>query len=108
MFFLSPSEKEQVVALLGTHHSKAIANPQAPPATWALGKDSGLTVNSNDISRNVADHTAANVGNDFIVADGHHGNGGRGREPEGFVIAAGVITHIVDVTEHKRHCVEAL
>ena len=37
----------------------------------------------------------------------HHRDRGAGRKPVRFVISAGIIADIVEVTEHKRHSAEA-
>ena len=65
-------------------------------------------MDSYDVSRDVTDHTATDVGNDLTVPYGHHGDRGCGGQPVGLVIAAGIVAHVVKVAEDKRHGAEAL
>ena len=63
---------------------------------------------SNGIGWNVTDNTSADVRSYFVPCDRHHGYRGGGRQPIGFVVSAGVIADVVEITEDERHRVETL
>lgn len=91
-----------------TDHSKTVSNPKSLPANGTLRDRHFLTVDSDDISWGIADHTTTDKSPQFWVADWHHGHGFVGGEPIGFVVSTCVITNIVGVTEEEWHCTKSL
>ena len=59
------------------------------------------------VGGSVADDTSADVTRDLLFANGHHWHRGVGGQPIGFVVTAGVVTHVVGVTEEEWHGTES-
>ena len=89
-----------------TYHEERISNPQTPPSSWAVGDGDILTVYRYGDGWGLTHGTAADVGLDFVLGHRHHGQRGRGGEPVGLVIAAGVVAHITRVAVQKGHGAE--
>lgn len=90
-----------------TYHEEGVADPQAPPPGGAVGYRDVLAVDSNGHGWRLTHRAAADVGLDFFLSHGHHGQRGRGGEPVGLVVAAGVVADVPGVTVQKRHSAEA-
>lgn len=91
-----------------TNHSEAVSNPQTVPAVGTVGHVRGLTVYGDDVSRDVAHYAATDVRANSTLFYGHHGYGGSGGQPVGLIVSAGVVTHVVEVTENEWHGAETL
>lgn len=66
-----------------------------------------LAVDSNGHGRSLTHRTAADVGFDFLLSYGHHGQWGRGGEPVGLVVAAGVVADVTRIAVQEGHGAEA-
>jgi len=75
-----------------THQEERVPGPQTPPASWAWGHYVILAVKSHCGRNCLTHHTAADVGANLRAGEGHHGYGGGGGEPIGFVVATRVVT----------------
>lgn len=64
-------------------------------------------MNSNRVRRDIADDAATDVRCDFMTRYGHHWNRCGGRQPEGLVVATGIVADVVEVTEYEWHRVES-
>jgi len=91
-----------------TNHRKAVADPKATPATGTAWHVNGLTVDSDDIGRDVADRTATDERRDLIASHGHHRQSGGRRQPERLVVATGVVADVIEVAEDEWHRAEPL
>jgi len=91
-----------------TNHRKAVADPKATPSTRTAWHINRLTVDSDDVRRDVADRTATDERRDLVAGDGHHRQRGGRRQPERLVVAAGVVADVVEVAEDERHRAEPL
>lgn len=89
-------------------HDEAVADPEAVPAGRAVWNIHRLAVNGDDVGGSLADDAPGDVGPDGRVRDGHHGDWRIGGEPEGLVVPARVVAHVVRVAEEERHRVEPL
>lgn len=90
-----------------TYHEERISDPQTAPPSGAVGYSDVLAVHGNGHGRSLAHGAAANVGLDFLLGHGHHGQRGRGGEPVGLVIAAGIVADVPRIAVQERHCAEA-
>lgn len=88
-------------------HEEGVPDPEASPAQWALRDGNVLAVHSNGLRGRLTHRAAADVLRDLGLADRHHGDGGGGGEPVGFIIAPGVVAHFVDVAVDEGHGAEA-
>lgn len=91
----------------GPHHEEGVPDPEAAPAQGALRDGDVLAVHGNGLRGRLTHGTAADVLGDLGLADGHHGNGGGGGEPVGFIVAPSVVAHFVDVAVDEGHGAEA-
>lgn len=90
-----------------TYHEEGVADPQAPPTGGAVGYRDVLTVDGNGHGWCLTHRAAADVGLDFFLSHGHHGQRGSGGEPVGLVVAAGVVADVPGIAVQKRHSAEA-
>lgn len=90
-----------------TYHEEGVADPQAPPPGWAVGYRDILAVDGNGHGWCLTHGAAADVGLDFLLSHGHHGQRGSGGEPVGLVVAAGVVADVPGIAIQKRHSAEA-
>ena len=91
-----------------THHREAVADPESGPAARTVGHVDRLAVHGDHVGGQVAHDAPADVRDDVVLGDGHHRDRLGGRQPERLVIAARVVTHVVDVAEDERHRAEPL
>lgn len=66
-----------------------------------------MAVDGNGHGRSLAHRAAADVGLDFLFSHGHHGQRGRGGQPVGLVIAAGIVADVPGIAVQERHGAEA-
>ena len=90
------------------YHGKAVSNPEASPPPGTVRDLCCLTVNSDDVRWSVTDHTSGDVLCDLRLCDWHHRDGRRCGQPVRFVIAAGIVAHVIEVAEDERHSAEPL
>ncbi len=89
------------------YHSKAVTDPQPSPSPWTVRNLRCLAVNGDNIGRDVTHHTATDVRLDIPVPNRHHRQRSRCRQPEGFVVSARIVAHIIEVTEDEGHGAES-
>lgn len=66
-----------------------------------------MAVDSYGYGWSLAHGAAADVGLDFLLGHRHHGQRGRGGEPVGLVIAAGVVADVPRIAVQERHGAES-
>lgn len=91
----------------GPYHEEGVPNPEAAPAQGALRDGDVLAVHSNGLRGCLTHRAAADVLGNLGLADGHHGDRGSSGEPVGFIIAPGIVAHLVDVAVDEGHGAEA-
>ena len=60
------------------------------------------------VGRGITDHASTDVVWDFTLPDGHHRDRSAGGQPVRFVVTAGVVADVVEITEDEWHGAEAL
>lgn len=86
-----------------SYHQKRVSYPKAPPVGWAGGNGLVLAVQCHGLRGGLAHSASADVGLDLLLGQRRRGQRGRAGQPVGLVIAAGVVTHLVDVAVGKGH-----
>lgn len=89
-----------------SHHEKRVSDPQTAPAYRARRNGGVLAVHGDGHRGCLAHRAAADVLLDLLALHRHHGNGCRGGQPIGLVIAVGVATQVVGVAVEEGHGVE--
>lgn len=86
-------------------HQEAVALPHVVPVFWAVRNVHVLGMHSHGLGGSLAHRTLGNVLLHIRTLDRghHHGHGLGGAQPVTVVIPAGVITHVVEVTEEVGH-----
>ena len=95
-----------MILVLRYYHGKTVTNPKTVPIRRAIRNINRLTVDGDNVRREVADDASADVVGDFISLDSHHGDRVGSRQPERFVVSGCVIAEVHAVAEHERHRAE--
>lgn len=86
-----------------SYHQKRVSYPKAPPV-WGAGRNGlVLAVQGHCLRGGLAHGTPADVGLDLLLGQRRRGQRRGAGQPVGLVIAAGVVTHLVDVAVGKWH-----
>lgn len=86
-------------------HKEWISHPETSPAGWTLWRRCVLTVYCKGWRWGFAYDTSANVRPNFWPLQRHRGNGSRGGQPIGFVVAARVVARL-HIATGEWHCAE--
>lgn len=99
MFFI------YILFMYPPYHNEWISRPEISPFGWTLWCRQVLTVHCNSWWWSFTHHTSADMRSYFQPLQRLRGTGGRGGQPEGFVVAT-CISARFHITTGERHCAE--